>query len=275
MTTVSIIIATYNGAATLAACLDSIASQTRRPLDVIVMDGASTDGTVDILARRSDVVTHWASAPDKGIYDAWNKALPHVRGDWIWFIGCDDELADPETIAWAEDELGQFPADTGLVYTRVAMIGRNGRTTEIIGRPWAESEAALAYGMSVPHTGLLARRELFETIGGFDSRYRIAGDFDWFLKAMQRSKVAFLDRITVRAADTGLSGASATQLKTVREFGAILDAQGRRKSARWYLLLAKVGMKSRLSQMISPRVMGWLVDAYREATLRRPRMSSR
>lgn len=273
--TIAIVIATYNGAATLAACLDSIAGQVLRPAQVIVIDGASTDGSVDILAARSDVISHWESAPDRGIYDAWNKALPYVEADWVWFLGCDDNLAAPQTIAQLASDLDRLTPATGLVYTRVAMIGGTGRQTEVIGRPWPDTEPALSYRMSVPHTGLLARRAIFEAIGGFDPRYRIAGDYDWFLRAMQQSEVAFLDKVTVHAGDMGISGASATQLKTVREFGAILDSQGRRKPPQWYWLLAKVWLKSSLAGALSPRTMGRLVDLYRIMTFRRPRMSSR
>lgn len=90
--TISIIIVTYNAADTLQACLDSIYRQTYPKLQIIVMDGASVDGTVDILKANNSRITFWKSEPDKGIYYAMNKALDYVTGDWVYFIGADDEM---------------------------------------------------------------------------------------------------------------------------------------------------------------------------------------
>ncbi|AYL93787.1 glycosyltransferase family 2 protein [Mucilaginibacter celer] len=97
---ISVIIVTYNAADTLQACLDSIYRQTYPKLQIIVMDGASVDGTIDILKANSNRITFWKTEPDKGIYHAMNKALNHVKTDWIYFIGADDELL-PEFSAMA------------------------------------------------------------------------------------------------------------------------------------------------------------------------------
>lgn len=91
---VSVIIVTFNASATLQRCLDSIYRQKYPFLEIIVIDGASTDGTVDILKANDAKIAFWKSEPDKGIYDAMNKALEHVTADRLYFIGADDELFD-------------------------------------------------------------------------------------------------------------------------------------------------------------------------------------
>jgi glycosyltransferase involved in cell wall biosynthesis len=91
---VSIIIVTFNAAATLQKCLDSIYRQTYPFLDIIVIDGASKDKTVEILKLNTEKISYWESEPDKGIYDAMNKALAHIKGEWVYFLGADDELFD-------------------------------------------------------------------------------------------------------------------------------------------------------------------------------------
>lgn len=89
---ISIIIVTYNAAATLQACLDSIYTQTYLNIEIIVVDGDSTDGTIDIIKSNDLRLAFWKSGRDRGVYDAMNKGLQHVTGEWIYFLGADDEL---------------------------------------------------------------------------------------------------------------------------------------------------------------------------------------
>jgi glycosyltransferase involved in cell wall biosynthesis len=91
---ISIIIVTYNAAATLQACLDSIYRQSYPNIEIIVTDGGSTDGTVKMLEENTDKIAYWKSEKDKGIYDAMNKSLDRITGQWVYFIGADDELFD-------------------------------------------------------------------------------------------------------------------------------------------------------------------------------------
>lgn len=89
---VSVIIVTYNAETTIAACLKSIYEQSCKAIEVIIIDGASTDNTVQILKQNEHWITYWKSEPDKGIYDAMNKALPYISTDWVIFLGADDLL---------------------------------------------------------------------------------------------------------------------------------------------------------------------------------------
>jgi glycosyltransferase involved in cell wall biosynthesis len=89
---ISIIIVTYNAAATLQACLESIYNQSYKKLEIIVIDGKSTDGTVEILQRNAAHLAFWKSEKDNGVYDAMNKGITYTTGDWVYFLGADDEL---------------------------------------------------------------------------------------------------------------------------------------------------------------------------------------
>ena len=91
---VSIIISVLNGAKTLQSCLDSIALQDYNDIELVVVDGGSSDGTIQILGKNEDIITSWLSEPDSGNYDAWNKGLEIVTGEYICFIGCDDCFAE-------------------------------------------------------------------------------------------------------------------------------------------------------------------------------------
>ncbi len=89
---VSVIVVVYNGAATLERALESVFSQDRSLVECVVIDGGSTDGTVDLLERFSAQIDDWKSEPDAGIYDAMNKGADRARGRFVYYLGCDDVL---------------------------------------------------------------------------------------------------------------------------------------------------------------------------------------
>jgi glycosyltransferase involved in cell wall biosynthesis len=107
---ISIILVTYNADRHIQACLESIYAQAYQRIEIIVMDGASTDNTTDILRQNDSRLSFWKSEKDNGIYDAMNKALDHVQGDWIYFIGADDRLTP------AFSQLVRELHDPGSVY---------------------------------------------------------------------------------------------------------------------------------------------------------------
>src|SRR5271167_3912320 len=96
---VSVIVAVFNRASTLQSCLDSIFAQTAGPLEMIVCDGGSTDGSREILAANAARLTYWQSQKDRGVPDAWNMALARATGQWVCFLGADDRFARRDTLA--------------------------------------------------------------------------------------------------------------------------------------------------------------------------------
>ncbi len=95
---ISIIIAVLNAEKTLRQSIGSISKQTYSNWELIVIDGGSTDGTINILNNNSKSIAYWESKPDKGIYHPWNKALSHANGDWIYFLGDDDFLCENDVL---------------------------------------------------------------------------------------------------------------------------------------------------------------------------------
>src|ERR1700748_1400497 len=89
---VTVITAVFNGQPHIAGCLESVLEQDYPNIEHIVMDGCSIDGTVDVLRRYDDQIAYWKSERDSGVYDAWNKGLAEARGEWICFLGSDDEF---------------------------------------------------------------------------------------------------------------------------------------------------------------------------------------
>jgi glycosyltransferase involved in cell wall biosynthesis len=173
---VSIITAVYNAAPTLEQCLLSVRSQSYREVEHIVIDGGSTDGSVEILQRHSSLLAYSVSEPDSGVYDAWNKGLSVATGEWIAFLGAEDILLP--------DAMSKYLAvcggtDAQYVSSLVRWI-RPGLPDKITGRPW--SWPAFQRKMTTAHVGSLHRFDLFEKYGNYDTGYKIAGDYELLLR---------------------------------------------------------------------------------------------
>lgn len=237
--TIAIVIAVYNGAATLERTLDSLASQSRQPDEVIVMDGGSSDGTQAILARRGDVVSYWQSARDTGIYDAWNKALVQVSADWVAFLGADDYLWDADVLQRLAGAAGAAPPDTPFIYGRVHDVDAAGRVLTTRGRPWAQCRRRFAIEMTLPHPGMLHRRSHCFAQGGFDTRFRIAGDYALLRPVLLRHDPMFIDVVVVAAQEGGVSTHPSRRVDSVREAGLAILAAGHGRPLAWHVMLAK------------------------------------
>lgn len=174
----SIIIATWNAARTFERCLRSIIGQDFTDWELLVADCASIDGTVALIRRHESQIAWWQSQKDGGIYDAWNKALVHARGEYICFLGADDAWADPSALtrlyAAIKTEKYDLVTSRGLIF--------NPATDKEINFGSAWDYQRIGRRMVVCHPGLLHRRSLFERYGMFDTRYRIAGDLDFLLR---------------------------------------------------------------------------------------------
>ena len=196
---VSVVVAVMNASKTLQASLDSIAEQAIRYKEVLVIDGGSTDGSIGIIERNAGNIAYWCSEPDRGIYDAWNKALSHASGEWICFLGADDTFANPHSLG----QLLDAGSDADIVAGRVAIVDSAGTTRRLVGGPW--NWQAMRSHQTIAHPGSLHRATLFTRFGGFDSTLRIAGDYDFLLRLGPTARVRFVDAVVVRMRGGGVS----------------------------------------------------------------------
>lgn len=235
----AVVIAVYNAASTLERCLDSIACQSLPVRQVVVMDGGSKDGTQDILARRSDVVTYWESAPDKGIYDAWNKALRHVTAGWVAFLGADDAYCDSNVVERLWTAAESAPSNTPFVYGRMLEVTAQGVLTETHGRPWQEVADRFRFEMTLPHPGMLHRRSAFFSPGSFDPSFRIAGDYALLRPVLLKQAPLFVDFPVVAAQEGGVSSHPARRVESVLEVGRAIRACDERPPLAWHWAVAR------------------------------------
>jgi glycosyltransferase involved in cell wall biosynthesis len=178
---ISVITVCYNAAAVIDKCLQSVAEQTHDDIEHIVIDGLSSDGTVDVVRRYPHVAT-LVSEPDHGIYDAMNKGLDHVTGDFVLFLNADDQFASARSLTNSVKAIGRNPGGD-VYYGALEVRTLDGMAT--VFRPPRPAEAAgLMICGCLPHQSTLARPAVFAKTGRFDLRYRYHADYDWFLKIL-------------------------------------------------------------------------------------------
>jgi glycosyltransferase involved in cell wall biosynthesis len=197
----SIIVATMQAAATLDRCINSIIDQDFTDWELLIADGASTDGTTDLIRRYEERVTWWRSADDAGIYDAWNHALVHAHGEYVCFLGADDAWIDSGALTRLFTAIGAREYD--LVTSRGLICDSSSGISFDYGSAW--NYKRIGRHMLVCHPGLLHRRSLFDDHGLFDIRYRIAGDLDFLLRLPPDLRTLHVDTKSVFIDATGLS----------------------------------------------------------------------
>ena len=182
----TIITATFNAGATLPRLLDSLAAQTCRDFELVIQDGASSDNTLEIVEAYKERLpaVSIGSESDAGIYDAWNKALPRIRGQWVIFLGADDALLNAETLANVYKKAVELPDSVTFAAGDVVIFD----DATDISLQYGLDENALARlraGESAVHSGLFQRSSVFRQ-GGFDARYAVSGDHDFVLSHWQK-----------------------------------------------------------------------------------------
>lgn len=214
---ISVITAVLNRARTLEACLKSVEEQTHADVEHVVMDGGSTDGSLEIL-RRKRTPGVCRSQPDGGAYEALNAGIAAATGDVIGVLGSDDVYAHPGVLSRVAAELESTRRDAcygDLVYVSDADPGRVVRTW----RAGAYRPGSMRWGWMPPHPTLFVRRELLERLGGFERRLRIAADYELMLRLVHRHGIqpAYVPEVLVIMRTGGLSNAPGNLLRKTRE----------------------------------------------------------
>ncbi len=234
---ISIITVVRNGASDLAQTIASVRAHHYDNLEYLVIDGASTDGTLDVIRANEDIISSWLSEPDAGIYDAMNKGIARATGDYLLFLNARDELV--------VDLNALVPVLTEgfvMVYGKANMIREDGTLSYVKGKP-LKSANKLLRGTPLCHQAILYRKS---AIGRYDTRYRIIADRVLTYELVKRHGLAsscFVDMAIARYHEGGYSRQN--QLNWQREEYQFLRAAGRHVYAEykrlgwWYKLWIK------------------------------------
>lgn len=246
---ISVITVVRNGASVIANCIDSVFAQGIKDLEYIVIDGASTDGTLDIIRRYGDAISVCISEPDCGLYDAMNKGLRLARGRYVHFLNADDRYVAPDTLCQILPLLDENTICYGaMIYQEVD--GRQRR----LGSPFSWDRELIE--SHVPQPTLFVPSQLYREVGQFNLDYRIAADYDMVLRLARRFPVRFVDQpVTLMAA----GGISYTQMgRTFKEGARVSISHGRPALAAHLTCL-----RHRLTWQIVRRLPPFIMDTVR------------
>jgi len=183
MPLISIITIVRNGEKYLEQTIQSVINQSYKNIEYIIIDGASTDGTLNIIAKYENQIDYWISEPDSGIADAFNKGLKYTSGELISFINSDDwyEENAVQTIANLYSEKNHLYCGTLRLFDENNNFMKYRRSRIHL----------LKFGMYVMHPTLFVHKCVFEEVGGFDTLFKIAMDFDFLLRVRKLTKYTF------------------------------------------------------------------------------------
>jgi glycosyltransferase len=193
---ISVITVCFNSEKTIAHTINSFLSQTHADKEMLIVDGNSTDRTLEVIRSFREPAIRILSEPDRGIYDAMNKGLAQFDGDAVGFLNSDDVFHDQSVL----ERIAAGLADADAVYGDVLFV-----TDQIEKRPvrsWRAGNfrrGCFRYGWLPPHPTFYIRRELAEAVGPFDLSYGLSSDYDYMLRAMevQSPNVRYVPHILV------------------------------------------------------------------------------
>lgn len=224
----SIVTAVWNRAATVAAALESLQAQTYGDFEHLVMDAASTDGTIGIVQNLADKRTILVSGPDAGIYDALNKGMARATGEIIGLLHSDDIFASPHVLETVVERFQDPGVDA--VYGDLHYVAQD--DPDRIIRNWrsgAFRPAALRWGWMPPHPALFLRRRIIEQQGPYDLSFRVAADYDAVLRYFGQPgfRAVYVPEVFVKMRMGGESNRSLTQIlvKSTEDHRAIRKNQ--------------------------------------------------
>jgi glycosyltransferase involved in cell wall biosynthesis len=206
---ISVVTATYNSSRTVGDCIDSVNRQSYSDVEHIVVDGGSTDGTVDLVRATASRDAKVTSEPDEGIYDALNKGIARSTGEVIGFLHSDDFYPCHDILANVAMAL-QDP-EVKAVYGDLQYV-RKDNTSKVV-RHWRSqrfSPGLLERGWMPPHPTLFVKREAYQKIGGFDRRFSISADYHSVLRLFRHDgfRCVYLPQILVKMRVGGASNRS-------------------------------------------------------------------
>lgn len=235
---ITIITSVYNNQETIAEAMESVLSQTYPDIEYIIIDGGSSDNTVDIIKTYQDRLGAFISEPDNGIYDGLNKGIKLATGDVIGFLHSDDLYQDNTVIEKVAQAFINNATDS--LYGDLTYVNKI-NPSKII-RFWQSGEFTLTklnYGWMPPHPTFFVRRSIYQQYGVFDTSFKIAADYDLMLRFLGKFKIStyYIPSVLIKMR---VGGASNKSLKNVlKKSTEDLKAMRNNQMGGWVSLVVK------------------------------------
>jgi glycosyltransferase involved in cell wall biosynthesis len=182
----SIITVTYNASQWLEQTIRNVLSQSYSGIEYLIIDGGSTDGTIDIIKQYESGLSYWISEPDKGLYDAMNKGLEAAKGDYVWFINAGDRLYDGKTAEYIVDGIQKNDLPD-VIYGETRIMNENGKDLGFrrLRPPEKLTWKSFKMGMLVCHQSFIVKKRIAPQ---YDLQYRFSADFDWCIQCLKKAE---------------------------------------------------------------------------------------
>jgi glycosyltransferase len=220
----TIITAVYNNKQHIEDCIQSVVAQNYLNYEYIIIDGGSDDGTVEIIKKHEKHLSKFVSEKDNGIYDALNKGISLATGDVIVFLHSDDLFASNDVLLKAAGVFDKKNSDS--VFGDLLYVSKD-NTNKII-RYWKAGEYKhnkLLYGWMPAHPAFFVKKKVYDECGMFDTKFRIAADYDLVLRFLHKAKITaeYLPEVFVKMRTGGASNKSAGNIltKSKEDFAAL------------------------------------------------------
>lgn len=204
----SIITATYNAKDTVGRTIESIDAQTCRDYEHLIVDGASTDGTIELAKHASNPLRTIISEPDGGLYDAMNKGIVRTSGEYLIFLNAGDKFHSPDTLGLIAKAIKENDTP-GIIYGQTELVDNNGRYIgpRHLTAPDSLTFKSFADGMLVCHQAFVALRKI---CGWYNLKYRFSADYDWCIRCLQHSRknIGLTDTIFIDYLNEGITTAN-------------------------------------------------------------------
>lgn len=188
---ITIIIATFNAGKYLQSCLDSIIPQLNKDIELIIVDGGSSDRTVEIIKNNQQYVKQWFSEPDNGIYDAWNKGVKISNGEWIMFIGADDELLPYAIDKYLNLLSSKDMSSFDYISAQNEYVNDDDKLIKLLGN--GAEWRLMRKGNSAAHVASLHhKKNIFEKVGCYNLDFKICADYEILVRKKNNLKTYFL-----------------------------------------------------------------------------------
>lgn len=203
---VSIITVCYNSEKTISDCIKSVALQSYSNIEHIIVDGKSTDKTLEIINSLGSKITHLISEEDKGIYDAINKGIILAQGDVIGILNSDDFYATKDVI---KDVVTRFLTEkTDSIYGDIVYVSN--KNINHIRRYWragSYKDEKFFYGWMPPHPTFFVRKKIYDTYGLYNTNFKIAADYEFMLRMLHKHKITttYIPKVLVKMRMGGIS----------------------------------------------------------------------
>ena len=209
---ISIITSVWNNKETIKDAIDSVLSQTYEHIEYIVVDGASTDGTVEIVQSYGDKISKFISEKDNGLYDAMNKGITLATGDIVGILNSDDFYIDNQVIEKVVQEFEEKDVDS--VYADLVFVKPENldKVVRYYNSSYFRPEK-FAYGWMPAHPTFFVKRKVYEKYGVFKTDYKIAADYELLTRFLAKNKISYI-HIKEPIVKMRMGGASTSGLKS-------------------------------------------------------------